>query len=370
MPGATTTANAHPAAPSVGSCRWPSRWPAYRSRIEGGAASRWSSAVASRSTRASSVGAAARSLPSRTASRRPSTGVVRTSAKPGPLRPDGTCRTHDHPAGRLGRGSKRRRGHVPSATDELMFSLHAIDVSDEGRPRAIEAISFSPIAGVGDGRLVVVGALTAFSGTATPLRWRPRRSLRLTGAQGLPVEVDLGVLARRRPIPAPWQEHAVTGWGVEAASSSEAEELEFSAADDAEILVAGQPSSVRDLLESAGVGVSVAGAHITVLEALDRRVRLEVVDADGHATAARIPLPARDGRYLPRSGMATTSMRASSRIWARTSFSVGRPMPTWTAHARSTCPPRAPRCSGCKGQGSRRCVSRSDRETGRPGRCG
>ena len=66
--------------------------------------------------------------------------------------------------------------HVPSATDDLTLWLHAVPLSQDGRPRGLRAVEFSPIDDATDGRLVVVAAMTAYQGPNHPLRWAPRRS--------------------------------------------------------------------------------------------------------------------------------------------------------------------------------------------------
>lgn len=187
--------------------------------------------------------------------------------------------------------------HVPSPTDELMLWLHAIDVADAGSPRALRSITLAPIPGPGAGRLVVVGAITAFAGGASPLRWRPRRSLRVTGGETLPIGVDLGLVARRRPFPVAPREAAIAGWGLDQVLPPDAEEVEIAVADDATLFIGTGAAPVGTL--SAGRPLAIDGARVEVLPAVDRRVRVELVDATGRPTAARVRFHARDGRYLP-----------------------------------------------------------------------
>lgn len=196
--------------------------------------------------------------------------------------------------------------HVPSATDELMFWLHAIEVADAtGAPRALRSISMAPIEGPGDGRVVVVGAMTTFSGNASPLRWQPRRSLRLTGASTLPIDVDLGVVARRRALPVPPAAADVAGWGVDTLQLSDAEEIEISVADDATIRIGGQACAIPSGRTSASGDapdvhpLTDAAPRIQVLPRADRRLSVTITDGEGRPAAARVRIHASDGRYLP-----------------------------------------------------------------------
>ena len=163
--------------------------------------------------------------------------------------------------------------HVPSATDELMLWLHAVDVRDpEGGVRVVRGIELAPLAGDGTGRLVVLAALTSFAGTDTPLRWQPRRALRVEHARQQPIEIDLGLVARRAPL-------------------GDAELLEVTAAADALLHVGDRT-----------VPVARPSAGIVVLAPPDRQLEVRLTDLDGRATAARVRVVARDGRTLPPAG--------------------------------------------------------------------
>ena len=176
--------------------------------------------------------------------------------------------------------------HVPSATDELMFWLHAIDVSDaSAAARRLRSISLEAVEGAGDGRTVVVGAITTFNGSESPLRWAATTlaaaawrcsSVRRRGP-GTSWRVDGRSPCRHRPPP--WPAGAWTRSRL-----SDDEEVEFSAAADATLFID---------------GLAVQRADIEALPAADKRVRVNIVDADGRPTAARVRVHARDGRYLP-----------------------------------------------------------------------
>jgi hypothetical protein len=163
--------------------------------------------------------------------------------------------------------------HVPSPTDDLTLWLHALDLrSADGGPRTLGAIELAPLPGAGDGRLVVVAALTTFTGTDTPLRWLPRTSLRVEGAAGQPIEVDLGLVARRTALDA-------------------AELVEVTAAADA-VLHVGDRRLPLD--RPAGPVVALPPA--------DRRLEVCLSGSDGAETPAKVRIVARDGRSLPPAG--------------------------------------------------------------------
>jgi hypothetical protein len=214
--------------------------------------------------------------------------------------------------GTWGPGQTGVEDHVPSPTDDLMLWMHAIDVGDGGAPRRLSAIQLEPLAGPGDGRLVVVAALTAFSGSDSPLRWAARRSLGIRGAGGDRVELDLGVVARRRPIPARGDSGPVTGWGLAARRTSgatgdgpppeeEEEEVEVTAAADAVLYLDGRalPIHAPDVMGRPG---HLGGARVRALPPADHRMRVTIVDEAGRPAPARVRFLALDGRYLAPQG--------------------------------------------------------------------
>lgn len=201
--------------------------------------------------------------------------------------------------------------HVPSATDDIMLWLHAIDLRLDGRPTRVDRVRLAPLSGPGTGRDVVVAALTAFSGKGSPLRWRPRTSFRVEGATGTTIDVDLGIVGRRRPLPGP----VVPGLGDPGlpgpagedgrtpAEPALAEELEVAAAEDAELVVGDQRVP---LWAGSAAGARPSGIVIEALPPADRRVRVELVGPDGARLAGRVAFRARDGRVLPPLGHADT----------------------------------------------------------------
>ena len=194
--------------------------------------------------------------------------------------------------------------NVPSATDELMMWLYGIDVrGPDGEAVGLEAIELSPLSGEGLGRTVVLAAITAFRGTASPLRWSTRRALRLSGAVGAPIAVDMGLVARRARLEPPADSDAVLGWGGGAVSTDgrAAEIVELAAAADATLHVAGQAVRLSQL-EAPGIAVSVGRARIEALAPADRRIDVGIRDHEGRKTSARVRITARDGRVFAPDG--------------------------------------------------------------------
>jgi hypothetical protein len=213
--------------------------------------------------------------------------------------------------GSWGPGQTGVEDHVPSPSGDITLWLHAIEVGAAGAPGRLAALELEPIAGEGDGRLVVIAALTAFSGTASPLRWAPRRSLALQGANGLPVEVDLGVIARRGTLARPAAPRPITGWGdvtpvltahgaAEAPDVAEAgeEEVEVAAAADAVLAVGGSGLALREV-HPGGRPAEIGRARLRALPDADRRMGVSLVDEAGRTLPARVRFVAADGRYLP-----------------------------------------------------------------------
>jgi hypothetical protein len=215
--------------------------------------------------------------------------------------------------------------NVPSATDDLMLWLHAIDVRGaDGRASHLVDIELGPLDGDGSGRLVVLAAVTAFRGTASPLRWLPRQPYALVGAAGRPVSVDLGVVARRTRLSWPEPPTAVRGWGaVRIAGWAESTSADGSTSDGptgagpatervevvaAELVeVAAAQDAVADvggvrlhLATPPGHGSTVDGSvRVEPLPIADRLFSVRIEAADGRPAAARVRAVARDGRYLP-----------------------------------------------------------------------
>jgi hypothetical protein len=180
-----------------------------------------------------------------------------------------------------------------------MLWLHAIDVREaDGEAASLAAIELEPLPGEGRGRLVVLAAMTAFTGRSSPLRWTPRRTLLVSGAEDSSVAVDLGVVARRAPATPPLVERRVVGWGemAEPPTAVGDELLEITAAADAAVLLGdgAVPLGALDVDRQVAVG----GSRIRALAPADRRVEVTVTDWDGAPTPARVRIVTPDGRAL------------------------------------------------------------------------
>ena len=119
--------------------------------------------------------------------------------------------------GSWGSGQTGVADSVPSPTGNITFWLYALEIPQGGRPTRLH---MEPLASIDEGSGVVVGAVTAFSGTASPLSVQPRRTLRIerpVAANGpADVSVDLGQIFRQRPAPpsTPATDGEVIGWGT------------------------------------------------------------------------------------------------------------------------------------------------------------
>ena len=190
---------------------------------------------------------------------------------------------------------------VPSPTDEIVLWLHEIAVPDG--PAELARLSMEPLASVDDGGGVIVAAVTAFRGTASPLHLAPRRSLRIEGRRS--VSLDLGQVIRTRPAPTrlgedAWPRDSIPGWGsVRRQASQSSSIVEVAMAADASLVVDGQAIPARQL-PIDGRARRFGGISIEPLPPASRRVDVEIVDATtGRPMAGRVHVRAADGRYLP-----------------------------------------------------------------------
>ncbi|CAN5657613.1 hypothetical protein BH23CHL8_BH23CHL8_04340 [soil metagenome] len=196
--------------------------------------------------------------------------------------------------------------NVPSPDGDLMLWLHAVDVrGSRGEATALDALDLSPLPGDGSGRLVVLAAVTAFSGASSPLRWQPRRALRVSGAVGESITLDLGLVARRAPlrarVPACPEEGGPMGWGTQKRHGNDpgAEVIELTAAADAVIHVGDRATSLAELDGPQESSVAPRGLRIETLAPADRPVSVTILGSDGRPAPARVRTVAADGRYLP-----------------------------------------------------------------------
>jgi len=185
---------------------------------------------------------------------------------------------------------------VPSPTGDIAYSLLAIELPPGER---VARLRLEPFASVDAGSGIVVGAVSTFRGTASPLAVAPRRTLRIDSPG--PLDVDLGQVFRQRPAPPP--DAAVRGgtigWGTPRPGSVTGVDVDLAFAPDATLSIGGAIVAVADL---PGEGTRRRDGRVSI-EALPTpttRVEVEIVDrATGRPTPARVRFVAPDGRYLP-----------------------------------------------------------------------
>ncbi|HSL77317.1 MAG TPA: CehA/McbA family metallohydrolase, partial [Candidatus Limnocylindrales bacterium] len=193
---------------------------------------------------------------------------------------------------------------VPSPTGDIAYSLFVMEIPDREHPVRLQ---LEPLASVTDGSGIVVGAVTTFRGTASPLALSPRRTIRIDGADGDPVggdpiDVDLGQVFRVRPsdVPAPPTEGDPVGWGTaREAVIQRGVEVDLALAADATLEVGGVLLEGARLPQEGGEH-RVDGVRVEALATPTARVDVRIVDRQtGRPTPARVRFVAPDGRYLP-----------------------------------------------------------------------
>jgi hypothetical protein len=186
---------------------------------------------------------------------------------------------------------------VPSPTGDIAYSLLAIEIPRAERPQRLR---LEPLASLEDGSGIVVGAVTTFSGTASPLALAPRRTVRIDRPG--PVDVDLGQVFRQRRSAGPARADggAILGWGTpRPAGDGAGVDVDLAAAPDATLGVDGAFVPFSQL-PGEGSRRRSAGLTIEALPTPTNRVEVQIVDgATGRPTPARVRFHAPDGRYLP-----------------------------------------------------------------------
>jgi hypothetical protein len=186
---------------------------------------------------------------------------------------------------------------VPSATGDIAFSLLAIELPTGERA---ERLRLEPLASVDDGSGVVVGAVTLFHGTASPLARAARRTIRVDGPG--PVDVDLGQVFRQRPsaVPVRGNRNEIVGWGTPRGDGQGTRiDVDLAAAPDARLVIGGAIVSLSELPDEGGRRWA-HGLSLETLPTPTTRLDVEVVDAaTGQPTPARVRFRSPDGRYLP-----------------------------------------------------------------------
>ena len=187
---------------------------------------------------------------------------------------------------------------VPSPTGDIAYSLFVMDVPDGER---LERLRLEPLASVAEGSGIVVGAVTTFRGTASPLALSPRRTLRFDGPADT-VEIDLGQVFRVRPsrVVAQPRDGEPIGWGSSREGLADAGvEVDLAHAADATLAMNGTSVAAADLPDE-GREARLGDLRIEALPTTRARVDVEIVDrATGGPTPARVRFVALDGRYLP-----------------------------------------------------------------------
>jgi hypothetical protein len=191
---------------------------------------------------------------------------------------------------------------VPSPTGDIALWLHALELPD--RHAVPRRLRLEPVADLAEGGGVVVAAITAFRGTASPLSLEPRRTLRIAADPDASISVDLGRVLRERPSAEPLRRTsrtpAVTGWGSGSPlRRSGARDVDVILTPDATIDIGGERVPAGRL-PAAGRRRRFGSISVEPLPTPMRRIDVEIVDRrTGEQTPARVRFVAADGRYLP-----------------------------------------------------------------------
>jgi hypothetical protein len=196
---------------------------------------------------------------------------------------------------------------VPSPTGDIALWLHVIELPQG--PTDVTRLRLVPLGSPDAGGTVVVGAITAFRGGASPLAVGPRRTLLVdAAADGADptVTVDLGQVFRSRPATPPLVASGrplgpVTGWGtpLDDGDRSSRTLVDLATAPDATLGIGEEAVPVANL-PADGERRRFGTVTIESLPTPTRRVDVELVDArTGEPVPARVRFVAPDGRYLP-----------------------------------------------------------------------
>ena len=194
---------------------------------------------------------------------------------------------------------------MPSPTGDIVFWLLALEIP--GHRRRLVRLRMEPLTRLDEGGGVVVGAVTAFRGTASPLAIEPRRTLRVEAADGdeLQVGVDLGPGLPPAPSAdrgAALLRDGIIGWGVPRDDDEpEAVVVDLAMAPDATLAIgssglvaAARPTCGGATTKSGGRDHRVAADADAARRGRDRRC--------GDRSSRCPPgsgFVAADGRYLP-----------------------------------------------------------------------
>ena len=191
---------------------------------------------------------------------------------------------------------------VPSPTGDICLWLYALELPRRAGP--VKRLRMTPLGRLDAGGAVVVGAVTAFRGTASPLAVGPRRTLRIAAPRRrVTVGIDLGQVFRRRPVPAKVtvSDPGIVGWGTPRPEETEtgAIDIDLAFAPDATLAV-GPARVPATKLPAEGKRRRFETVTIESLPTPTRRVDVEIIDsAEGRPLPARVRFATPDGRYLP-----------------------------------------------------------------------
>lgn len=177
-------------------------------------------------------------------------------------------------------------------------------------PHPEKALRALRLAATGTDTLAIAG-ITLYSGEEHPLQRHRLETLRVTLPddvlpEGLPVTVDLGIIARKYAVPAfvpdQWLWAAVQGWGQEATPAEPAKEvlLDVTASAETTPRVSVAALSLRDVYESGKATDGEQRVSVELLTPQRAWVHVSVEDAaTGRPTPVRIHFRAPNGRYIP-----------------------------------------------------------------------
>ncbi|HSS36758.1 MAG TPA: hypothetical protein VLR93_10835, partial [Patescibacteria group bacterium] len=223
---------------------------------------------------------------------------------PGRYAPAGQSGTLTIMPGSYGTSQTGVSDFVPSATDDALIWLHAIELDDGAEPVELQ---LEPLAAGRPGSDVIVAAVTLFRGSGNPLARLPRFQVRVDGLGGRPPEVDLGMVIRVQPAPGadePAATDPIVGWGAPradpAAAPATASIADLTIAPDAELRLDDWTVAGRDLLAGGRRRDPADRLSIELLPAPRVAVEIELLDgASGEPVPGRVRFRAVDGRYLP-----------------------------------------------------------------------
>ena len=230
--------------------------------------------------------------------------------EPGRYAPTGQSGTLTIMPGTYGTSQTGMTDFVPSATDDALLWLHAIELGPGAMPVALQ---LEPLSAGRPGSDLLLAAVSVFRGSANPLSRSPRFQVRIGGLAGDEARVDLGSIIRTRPAPAAptagraANGSAVIGWGGDRtqpwAGGRPELIVDLAMAPDGLLSLDGWRIGGRDLLAGSPGSDPAGRRSIELLPAADLPVDVEIVDPpSGERIPARVRFTTVDGRYLPPRG--------------------------------------------------------------------